>query len=59
MLADIELAQTLQAAPEEDEKVEEEPHPLDRYYQLLRCQLHLLDSGSPEYKVSSAHLPLR
>lgn len=58
MLADIELAQTLQTAPGE-EKVEEVLHPLDRDYQLLRCQLQLMDSGGPEYKVSSAHLPLR
>lgn len=50
MLADIELAQTLQAAPEE-EKVEEAPHPLDRNYQLLKCQLQLLDPEAPEYKV--------
>lgn len=59
MLADIELAQTLQAAPGEEEKVEEVPHPLDRDYQLLRCQLQLLDSGDSEYKVSAAHLSLR
>lgn len=59
MLADIELAQTLQAAPGEEETVEEVPHPLDRDYQLLRCQLQLLDSGESEYKVNSAHLPLR
>lgn len=50
MLADIELAQTLQAAREE-EKVKEVPHPLDRDYQLLKCQLQLLDSEAPEYKV--------
>lgn len=50
MLADIELAQTLQATPEE-EKVEEVPHPLDRDYHLLKCQLELLDPKAPEYKV--------
>lgn len=59
MLADIELAQTLQAATGEEEKLEEVPHPLDRDYQLLRCQLQLLDNGGPEYKVSFAHPPLR
>lgn len=59
MLADIELAQTLQAAPGEEEKVEEVPHPLDRDYQLLKCQLQLLDSGESEYKVSAAHLSFR
>lgn len=59
MLADIELAQTLQAAPGEEEKLEEVPHPLDRDYQLLRCQLQLLDNGGLEYKVSPSILPLR
>lgn len=54
MLADIELAQTLQAASEEEEKVKEVPHPLDRDYQLLRCQLQLLDPEAPEYKVGWA-----
>ncbi|XP_045663210.1 protein mono-ADP-ribosyltransferase PARP3 isoform X3 [Ursus americanus] len=49
VLADIELAQTLQASPEE-EKVEEAPHPLDRDYQLLKCQLQLLDPEAAEYK---------
>ncbi|XP_014385216.1 PREDICTED: poly [ADP-ribose] polymerase 3 isoform X2 [Myotis brandtii] len=56
VLADIELAQTLQAAPEEEEKVEEVPHPLDRDYQLLRCQLQLLDPEAPEYKVIHTYL---
>lgn len=56
MLADIELAQTLQAAPEEEEKVEEAPHPLDRNYQLLKCQLQLLDPEAPEYKVIRTYL---
>nr|XP_020729878.1 poly [ADP-ribose] polymerase 3 [Odocoileus virginianus texanus]XP_020729879.1 poly [ADP-ribose] polymerase 3 [Odocoileus virginianus texanus]XP_020729880.1 poly [ADP-ribose] polymerase 3 [Odocoileus virginianus texanus]XP_020729881.1 poly [ADP-ribose] polymerase 3 [Odocoileus virginianus texanus]XP_020729882.1 poly [ADP-ribose] polymerase 3 [Odocoileus virginianus texanus] len=56
VLADIELAQTLQAAPEETKKVEEVPHPLDRDYQLLKCQLQLLDPEMPEYKVIHAYL---
>lgn len=56
VLADIELAQTLQAAPTEEEKVEEVPHPLDRDYQLLKCDLQLLDSGAPEYKVIQTYL---
>ena len=51
MLADIELARSLQAAPEEEKMVEEVPHPLDRDYQLLKCQLQLLDPEAPEYKV--------
>lgn len=56
VLADIELAQTLQAAPGEEEKVEEVPHPLDRDYQLLKCQLQLLDSGESEYKAIQTYL---
>ncbi|XP_014696044.1 protein mono-ADP-ribosyltransferase PARP3 [Equus asinus] len=55
VLADIELAQTLQAAPEE-KKVEEVPHPLDRDYQLLKCQLQLLDPEAPDYKVIHTYL---
>uniref|UniRef100_A0A452S4P7 Poly [ADP-ribose] polymerase n=1 Tax=Ursus americanus TaxID=9643 RepID=A0A452S4P7_URSAM len=55
VLADIELAQTLQASPEE-EKVEEAPHPLDRDYQLLKCQLQLLDPEAAEYKVIRTYL---
>ncbi|XP_058144700.1 protein mono-ADP-ribosyltransferase PARP3-like [Dasypus novemcinctus] len=58
VLADIELAQTLQAAPEEEEETVEEvvPHPLDRDYQLLKCQLQLLDSEAREYKVIQTYL---
>lgn len=56
VLADIELAQTLQAAPGEEEKPEEVPHPLDRDYQVLKCQLQLLDSGEPEYKAIKTYL---
>ncbi|ELK25071.1 Poly [ADP-ribose] polymerase 3 [Myotis davidii] len=56
VLADIELAQTLQAAPEEGEEVEEVTHPLDRDYQLLRCQLQLLDPEAPEYKVIHTYM---
>ncbi|ERE76108.1 poly [ADP-ribose] polymerase 3-like protein [Cricetulus griseus] len=56
VLADIELAQTLQAAPGEEEKLEEVPHPLDRDYQLLRCQLQLLDNGGLEYKAIQTYL---
>ncbi|XP_020015119.1 protein mono-ADP-ribosyltransferase PARP3 isoform X2 [Castor canadensis] len=56
VLADIELAQTLQAASGEEERVEEVPHPLDRDYQLLKCRLQLLDPGKPEYKVIQTYL---
>ena len=34
--------------------MEEVPHPLDREYQLLKCQLQLLDPETPEYKVGQA-----
>ncbi|XP_012316065.1 protein mono-ADP-ribosyltransferase PARP3 isoform X3 [Aotus nancymaae] len=56
VLADIELAQALQAAPEQEKMVEEVPHPLDRDYRLLKCQLQLLDPGAPEYKVIQTYL---
>ncbi|KAM5315465.1 protein mono-ADP-ribosyltransferase PARP3-like isoform 1-T2 [Glossophaga mutica] len=56
VLADIELARSLQTAPEEEKKVEEVPHPLDRRYQLLKCQLQLLDPEAPEYKVIHTYL---
>ncbi|XP_028374319.2 protein mono-ADP-ribosyltransferase PARP3 isoform X2 [Phyllostomus discolor] len=56
VLADIELARSLQTAPEEEERVEEVPHPVDRDYQLLRCQLQLLDPEAPEYKVIHTYL---
>ncbi|KAB1264062.1 Poly [ADP-ribose] polymerase 3 [Camelus dromedarius] len=45
------LAKTLKAAPEETKQVEEVPHPLDQYYQLLKCQLQLLDPEAPEYQM--------
>ena len=51
MLATNELARSLQAASKEEKRVEEVPHPLDRDYQLLKCQLQLLDPEAPEYKV--------
>ncbi|XP_054575498.1 protein mono-ADP-ribosyltransferase PARP3-like [Eptesicus fuscus] len=56
VLEDMELTQTLQAAPKEEKEVEEVPHPLDRDYQLLRCQLQLLDPEAPEYKVIHTYL---
>uniref|UniRef100_A0A8B9S681 Poly [ADP-ribose] polymerase n=1 Tax=Apteryx owenii TaxID=8824 RepID=A0A8B9S681_APTOW len=53
VLADIEVAQSLQAqkVKEEEEEEEEVPHPLDQDYALLCCQLSLLDTASREYKV--------
>lgn len=52
VLGDIEIAQTLQ---KEKEKVASEsvkqPHPLDINYNLLKCELKLLDPKSKEYKI--------
>ncbi|XP_036733919.2 protein mono-ADP-ribosyltransferase PARP3 isoform X2 [Manis pentadactyla] len=56
VLTDIELAQTLQATPEQVKKAEEILHPLDRDYQLLKCQLQRLGPEEPEYKVIQTYL---
>ncbi|XP_072276486.1 protein mono-ADP-ribosyltransferase PARP3 [Pyxicephalus adspersus] len=59
VLADIELAQTLQAdkvKQEQESQLEEVPHPLDVDYQLLKCQLNLLDPKSEEYKVIDTYV---
>lgn len=53
VLADIEVAQSLQAqkVKEEEEEEKEVAHPLDQDYALLCCQLSLLDPASREYQV--------
>ncbi|XP_027556765.1 poly [ADP-ribose] polymerase 3 isoform X5 [Neopelma chrysocephalum] len=52
VLADIEVAQSLQAQKVKEEEEEKEvPHPLDQDYALLCCQLSLLDSSSREYQL--------
>lgn len=51
MLADIEVAQSLQAQKVKEEEEEEVAHPLDQDYALLCCQLSLLDPASREYQV--------
>ncbi|KAH0630023.1 hypothetical protein JD844_012584 [Phrynosoma platyrhinos] len=57
VLADIELAQSLQAQKKEEEeekeemKVKEVPHPLDKDYGLLKCDLTLVDPSSEDYKL--------
>ncbi|XP_036594429.1 protein mono-ADP-ribosyltransferase PARP3 [Trichosurus vulpecula] len=58
VLADIELAQALKAGQEEEEniKVGEVPHPLDRDYELLRCQLQPLATDTHEYKLIETYL---
>lgn len=52
VLADIELAQSLQAEKEKNvvTQVEEVPHPLDEDYQLLKCELSLLTHNAEEFK---------
>ncbi|XP_068951700.1 protein mono-ADP-ribosyltransferase PARP3 isoform X2 [Petaurus breviceps papuanus] len=59
VLADIELAQALKAGQEEEEKkmkVREVPHPLDRDYELLKCQLQPLATETHEYKLIENYL---
>ncbi|KFQ33990.1 Poly [ADP-ribose] polymerase 3, partial [Merops nubicus] len=52
VLADIEVAQSLQAQNVKEEEEEEEvAHPLDQDYALLCCQLSLLDPTSREYQL--------
>lgn len=51
VLADIEVAQSLQAQKAKEEEEKEVIHPLDQDYTLLCCQLSLLDSASQEYQV--------
>ncbi|XP_076202335.1 protein mono-ADP-ribosyltransferase PARP3 isoform X2 [Aptenodytes patagonicus] len=50
VLADIEVAQSLQAQKVKEEE-EEVTHPLDQDYALLCCQLSLLDPASREYQL--------
>ncbi|XP_072732015.1 protein mono-ADP-ribosyltransferase PARP3 isoform X1 [Ciconia boyciana] len=50
VLADIEVAQSLQAQKVKEEE-EEVIHPLDQDYALLCCQLSLLDLASREYQL--------
>ncbi|POI19944.1 hypothetical protein CIB84_016310, partial [Bambusicola thoracicus] len=49
VLADIEVAQSLQAQKVEEEEVVS--HPLDQDYALLCCQLTLLEDTSQEYEM--------
>lgn len=60
MLADIEVAQSLQAQKAEEEEEEEVvAHPLDQDYALLCCQLSLLDPSSREHQVLRSPLAHR
>ncbi|XP_053325774.1 LOW QUALITY PROTEIN: protein mono-ADP-ribosyltransferase PARP3 [Spea bombifrons] len=59
VLADIELAQTLQAdklKQEQEAEITEVPHPLDVDYQLLKCELSLLDPSVEEYKIIQTYV---
>uniref|UniRef100_A0A8U7MQQ2 Poly(ADP-ribose) polymerase family member 3 n=1 Tax=Corvus moneduloides TaxID=1196302 RepID=A0A8U7MQQ2_CORMO len=58
VLADIEVAQSLQAqkVKEEEEEEKEVAHPLDQDYALLCCQLSLLDPASREYQLIQTYV---
>ncbi|XP_026580993.1 poly [ADP-ribose] polymerase 3 isoform X2 [Pseudonaja textilis] len=62
VLADIELAQSLQAQKKEEEQEEEKEmvkevlHPLDKDYRLLKCELTLVDSSSEDYKLIETYV---
>ncbi|XP_014725047.1 PREDICTED: LOW QUALITY PROTEIN: poly [ADP-ribose] polymerase 3 [Sturnus vulgaris] len=58
VLADIELAQSLQTQKmkEEEEEEKEVAHPLDQDYALLCCQLSLLDPASREYQLIQTYV---
>ncbi|XP_005522203.1 PREDICTED: poly [ADP-ribose] polymerase 3 [Pseudopodoces humilis] len=58
VLADIEVAQSLQAqkVKEEEEEEKEVVHPLDQDYALLCCQLSLLDPASQEYQLIQTYV---
>lgn len=51
VLADIEVAQSLQSQKVKEEEEKEITHPLDQDYALLCCQLSLLDPACQEYQV--------
>ncbi|CAF0727904.1 unnamed protein product [Didymodactylos carnosus] len=51
VLADIELAQTLQTEKSETDTTDAKPHPYDVNYGALRCSLELVDKKSNEFKI--------
>ncbi|NXX51743.1 PARP3 polymerase, partial [Tricholaema leucomelas] len=51
VLADIEVAQSLQSQKVKEEEEKEIAHPLDQDYALLCCQLSLLDPACQEYQL--------
>ncbi|XP_058024705.1 protein mono-ADP-ribosyltransferase PARP3-like isoform X3 [Ahaetulla prasina] len=62
VLADIELAQSLQAQKKEEEEEEEKEmvkevlHPLDKDYGLLKCELTLVAPSSEDYKLIETYV---
>ncbi|NXQ36125.1 PARP3 polymerase, partial [Alaudala cheleensis] len=56
VLADIEVAQSLQAQKVKEEEEKEVAHPLDQDYALLCCQLSLLDPASREYQLIQTYV---
>lgn len=56
VLADIEVAQSLQAESAKPQVVETVPHPIDKDYQSLKCKLTTLGSDTEEYKVIQKYL---
>uniref|UniRef100_V9KQ97 Poly [ADP-ribose] polymerase n=1 Tax=Callorhinchus milii TaxID=7868 RepID=V9KQ97_CALMI len=60
VLADIELAQSLQAGKEKNvvTDIEEVPHPLDEDYQLLKCKLSVLLQNSEEFKIIKKYVDM-
>ncbi|KAM7040819.1 LOW QUALITY PROTEIN: protein mono-ADP-ribosyltransferase PARP3-like [Acridotheres tristis] len=56
VLADIELAQSLQTQKMKEEEEKVVAHPLDQDYALLCCQLSLLDPASREYQLIQTYV---
>lgn len=56
VLADIEVAQSLQAEAAKPKEVEMVPHPLDKDYQSLKCDLSLVGTDTEEFQVIQKYL---
>lgn len=55
VLADIELAQTLKSetGKAQEEMIQMVPHPIDQYYNSLKCKLTLMEKNTEMFKVLS------